>query len=187
MAMARAMVMALAMALAMARAMARTISRPVVLKRLGPKMKTSLMSVLGSPLSPWRSGFRSSLKELQMMESKRSALLSRLELFRRSGNEPPRDLVQKVQELSQTWDQIKKLLSTHSTPSRVATCPSLLSAAPVASSGRCVLSPLTTSLLEQLESRIKELKSWLRDTELLIFNSCLRNDKEPAEQLRSFK
>ncbi|AWP15885.1 putative A-kinase anchor protein 6-like, partial [Scophthalmus maximus] len=52
---------------------------------------------------------------------------------------------------------------------------------------RSALSPLTNSLLEQLEARIKELKAWLRDTELLIFNSCLRQDKDASEQLRSFK
>ncbi|XP_055086915.1 A-kinase anchor protein 6-like [Periophthalmus magnuspinnatus] len=133
--------------------------------------------------------FKSSHTELQMMEGRRSSLLSRLEFFRRSGNEPPRDLIQKVQELNQTWDQIKKLLSVHSgpAPAHLSSCPSLLSAAPAGPSGRCILSPLTESLLEQLESRIKELKSWLRDTELLIFNSCLRNNKEPEEQLQSFK
>lgn len=48
-------------------------------------------------------------------------------------------------------------------------------------------SPLSSSLLEQLEARIKELKVWLRDTELLIFNSCLREQKEASQQLRSFK
>uniref|UniRef100_A0A3B4Z8A5 A kinase (PRKA) anchor protein 6 n=1 Tax=Stegastes partitus TaxID=144197 RepID=A0A3B4Z8A5_9TELE len=52
---------------------------------------------------------------------------------------------------------------------------------------RSALSPLTNSLLEQLEARIKELKAWLRDTELLIFNSCLRHDRDEAEQLHSFK
>lgn len=50
-----------------------------------------------------------------------------------------------------------------------------------------VLSPLTTSLLEQLEARIKELKAWLRDTELLIFNSCQKQDKNVSEQLQSFQ
>lgn len=52
---------------------------------------------------------------------------------------------------------------------------------------RSSLSPLTNSLLEQLEARIKELKAWLRDTELLIFNSCLREHKDASEQLQSFK
>lgn len=52
---------------------------------------------------------------------------------------------------------------------------------------RTALSPLTNSLLEQLEARIKELKTWLRDTELLIFNSCLKEHKDASEQLQSFK
>ncbi len=52
---------------------------------------------------------------------------------------------------------------------------------------RSALSPLTNSLLEQLEARIKELKVWLRDTELLIFNSCLRQNKDASQQLQSFK
>lgn len=51
---------------------------------------------------------------------------------------------------------------------------------------RSVLSPLTNSLLEQLEAQIKDLKAWLRDTELLIFNSCLRQ-KDASLQLPSFK
>lgn len=49
-------------------------------------------------------------------------------------------------------------------------------------------SPLSNgSLLEQLEAPIKELKVWLRDTELLIFNSCLREQQEASQQLHSFK
>uniref|UniRef100_A0AAV2JCL7 Uncharacterized protein n=1 Tax=Knipowitschia caucasica TaxID=637954 RepID=A0AAV2JCL7_KNICA len=127
--------------------------------------------------------FKSSHAELQMMESRRSSLLSRLDLFRRNGPEPPRDLVHKVHSLNHTWDQIKNLLCLDSS----GRCPSLLSAAPLVTAGHYTLSPLTTSLLQQLEARIKELKSWLRDTELLIFNSCLCNHKEPEQQLASFK
>lgn len=56
----------------------------------------------------------------------------------------------------------------------------------VSENPRSSLSPLTNSLLEQLEARIKDLKVWLRDTELLIFNSCLR-DQDAAQQLQSFK
>lgn len=43
---------------------------------------------------------------------------------------------------------------------------------------RDLLSPESGSLVRQLEVRIKELKGWLRDTELFIFNSCLRQEKE---------
>jgi len=49
------------------------------------------------------------------------------------------------------------------------------------------LSPLSQTLLDQLEVRVKDLKAWLRDTELLIFNSCLRSDHSAAVQLPSFK
>lgn len=39
-----------------------------------------------------------------------------------------------------------------------------------------LLSPGTSSMVAQLELKIKELKSWLRDTELFIFNLSLRED-----------
>lgn len=94
---------------------------------------------------------------------------------------------------------LQKILSEHSGPSssqqiQSASRSSLLG---VGGGGGCrgvavenpraALSPLTNSLLEQLEARIKELKVWLRDTELLIFNSCLRQNKDASEQLQSFK
>lgn len=59
-----------------------------------------------------------------------------------------------------------------------------------ASGPRDLLSPESGSLVRQLEVRIKELKRWLRDTELLIFNSCLRQEKEAMsaeKQLQYFK
>ncbi|OXB66051.1 hypothetical protein ASZ78_001538 [Callipepla squamata] len=56
---------------------------------------------------------------------------------------------------------------------------------------RDLLSPESGSLVRQLEVRIKELKGWLRDTELFIFNSCLRQENEgtmnAAKQLQYFK
>jgi hypothetical protein len=55
---------------------------------------------------------------------------------------------------------------------------------------RDLLSPESGSLVRQLEVRIKELKRWLRDTELFIFNSCLRQEKEGTsaeKQLQYFK
>ncbi|CAK6979745.1 LOW QUALITY PROTEIN: uncharacterized protein LOC128375794, partial [Scomber scombrus] len=87
-----------------------------------------------------------------------------------------------------------KILSEHSGPgsshqSRSFSSASLLVGGPdaAAENPRSALSPLTNSLLEQLEARIKELKAWLRDTELLIFNSCLRQGKDASAQLQSFK
>lgn len=45
--------------------------------------------------------------------------------------------------------------------------------------GTCgVLSPGTSSMVAQLELKIKELKSWLRDTELFIFNLSFREDAQ---------
>lgn len=88
----------------------------------------------------------------------------------------------------------QKILSEHSAPIPSQQYESANMNSLLVSSGgvavenpRSALSPLTTSLLEQLEARIKELKAWLRDTELLIFNSCLRQDKDASEQLQSFK
>lgn len=56
---------------------------------------------------------------------------------------------------------------------------------------RDLLSPESGSLVRQLEVRIKELKGWLRDTELFIFNSCLRQESEGTmnaeKQLQYFK
>lgn len=56
---------------------------------------------------------------------------------------------------------------------------------------RDLLSPESGNLVRQLEVRIKELKGWLRDTELFIFNSCLRQENEGTmtaeKQLQYFK
>lgn len=87
----------------------------------------------------------------------------------------------------------QKILSEHSGPGSSRHNPpgrarSLLCGGHAAlENPRAALSPLTNSLLEQLEARIKELKTWLRDTELLIFNSCLKEHKDASEQLQSFK
>lgn len=43
---------------------------------------------------------------------------------------------------------------------------------------RGLLSPGTSSMVAQLELKLKELKSWLRDTELFIFNLSLREDAQ---------
>ncbi|KAM9340921.1 A-kinase anchor protein 6 [Symphorus nematophorus] len=140
--------------------------------------------------------FKSSHAELMMMESRKTSLLGRAESLKRSGTELPGNFHCKIHNLTHTWRQLEKILSEHSGPGSsqknqsTANMNSLL----VSSRGvaavenpRSALSPLTNSLLEQLEARIKELKAWLRDTELLIFNSCLRQHKDASEQLQSFK
>ncbi|XP_023276827.1 A-kinase anchor protein 6-like [Seriola lalandi dorsalis] len=138
--------------------------------------------------------FKSSHAELMMMESRKTGLLGRAESLKRSGTELPSSFHCKIHNLTHTWSQLEKILSEHSGPSssqrkRSASVNSLLvgGRGVAAENPRSALSPLTNSLLEQLEARIKELKAWLRDTELLIFHSCLRQDKDAAEQLRSFK
>ncbi|XP_008285259.1 A-kinase anchor protein 6 [Stegastes partitus] len=125
--------------------------------------------------------FKSSHTELMMMEGRKSSLLGRAESLKRSST-------------TQLPSSFHKILSEHSGPS--SSQQNRASSGNVLPSGgragsvenpRSALSPLTNSLLEQLEARIKELKAWLRDTELLIFNSCLRHDRDEAEQLHSFK
>uniref|UniRef100_UPI0037E78154 A-kinase anchor protein 6 n=1 Tax=Semicossyphus pulcher TaxID=241346 RepID=UPI0037E78154 len=138
--------------------------------------------------------FKSSHAELMMMESRKTSLLGRAESLKRSGTELPADFHRKIHNLTHTWRQLEKILSEHSGPgsseqNRSANVNSLLVGGRgiAVENPRSALSPLTNSLLEQLEARIKELKAWLRDTELLIFNSCLRQDKDASEQLQSFK
>ncbi|XP_070834878.1 A-kinase anchor protein 6 isoform X2 [Chaetodon trifascialis] len=138
--------------------------------------------------------FKSSHAELMMMESRKTGLLGRAESLKRSGTELPATFHRKIHNLTHTWRQLEKILSEHSGPSasqqnQSASRSSLLvgGRGVATDNPRSALSPLTNSLLEQLEARIKELKAWLRDTELLIFNSCLRQHKDAAEQLQSFK
>ncbi|XP_031703573.1 A-kinase anchor protein 6-like [Anarrhichthys ocellatus] len=132
--------------------------------------------------------FKSSHAELMTMESRKTSLLGRAESLKRSGTELPGNFHGNVHNLTHTWRQLEKILSDHSGPG--STADSLLAGGGpgvAVENPRSALSPLTNSLLEQLEARIKELKAWLRDTELLIFNSCLGRDKDASEQLQSFK
>uniref|UniRef100_A0A3Q3KSQ9 A kinase (PRKA) anchor protein 6 n=1 Tax=Mastacembelus armatus TaxID=205130 RepID=A0A3Q3KSQ9_9TELE len=120
---------------------------------------------------------RHHLFKLVMMESRKTSLLGRAESLKRSGVKLPSDFHHKIHNLTHTWTQLEV---THTQSHTVYTGAAV-------ENPRAALSPLTNSLLEQLEVRIKELKAWLRDTELLIFNSCLRQDKDASEQLHSFK
>ncbi|KAJ4920962.1 hypothetical protein JOQ06_021999, partial [Pogonophryne albipinna] len=91
--------------------------------------------------------------------------------------------------------ELKKILSEHSGPSSSSSssqsanmnCLEVRGHGAAEENPRSALSPLTNALLEQLEARIKDLKAWLRDTELLIFNSCLGRETDAKEQLHSFK
>ncbi|XP_032404169.1 A-kinase anchor protein 6 isoform X1 [Xiphophorus hellerii] len=138
--------------------------------------------------------FKSSLAELLMMESRKTSLLRQAASLKRIGTELPSNLHIKIHNLTHTWQQLEKILSEHSVPCSSeqklsSNANTLLVAGQdvAAKSPRSALSPMTNSLLEQLEARIKELKAWLRDTELLIFNSCLRQETCASEQLSSFK
>ncbi|XP_061600308.1 A-kinase anchor protein 6 isoform X2 [Cololabis saira] len=138
--------------------------------------------------------FKSSHTELVMMDDRRSSLLGRATALKRSGTELPSNFHFKMHNLTHTWRQLEKILSEQSVPyytnqNQSSNMNTLLASGQrrSAENPRSVLSPVTNSLLEQLEARIKELKAWLRDTELLIFNSCLRQDKDTSEQLQSFK
>ncbi|XP_029106467.1 A-kinase anchor protein 6 [Scleropages formosus] len=120
--------------------------------------------------------------EMDTWAPKKSQLLARAESLRQSGAELPADFEERASALVQKWDRLQRTLGElvgASNPSSPIQEP------------RGLLSPETSSMLRQLESRIKELRGWLRDTELFIFNSCLRHDHEhdpqAGKELQYFK
>ncbi|XP_041132161.1 A-kinase anchor protein 6-like [Polyodon spathula] len=120
--------------------------------------------------------------EMAMWQPKKAQLLGRVESLKRSGAVLPTDLEDKVGALTKKWDLLEKSLGER----MPGTGTEQTGVGP-----RDLLSPETGSLVRQLEVRIKELKGWLRDTELFIFNSCLRKEKEETlytqKQLQYFK
>uniref|UniRef100_A0A8C2D6A1 A kinase (PRKA) anchor protein 6 n=1 Tax=Cyprinus carpio TaxID=7962 RepID=A0A8C2D6A1_CYPCA len=111
--------------------------------------------------------------EMSMWLPKKMQLLGWSESLKRSGTELPADFDQRLTALRSKWDQLEKTLAEHVEPSVGQR------------SQRELLSPDTNRMVTQLESRIKELKSWLRETELFIFNLNLR--PEATKQLQHFK
>ncbi|XP_051579388.1 A-kinase anchor protein 6-like isoform X3 [Myxocyprinus asiaticus] len=107
--------------------------------------------------------------EMSMWLPKKTQLLGWSESLKRSGAELPADFDQRLSALKSKWDQLEKTLSEHMEPSVGNQIP------------RDLLSPDTKRMVTQLESRIKELKSWLRETELFIFNLNLRPDAQQCE------
>ncbi|KTG44439.1 hypothetical protein cypCar_00024750, partial [Cyprinus carpio] len=107
--------------------------------------------------------------EMSMWLPKKTQLLGWSESLKRSGTELPADFDQRLTALRSKWDQLEKILAEHVEPSVGQR------------SQRELLSPDTNRMVTQLESRIKELKSWLRDTELFIFNLNLRPDAQQCE------
>ncbi|XP_009081847.1 PREDICTED: A-kinase anchor protein 6, partial [Acanthisitta chloris] len=120
--------------------------------------------------------------EMSIRHPKKMELLSKVEALKKSGVLLPNDLLEKVDSVNEKWELLGKALGEKIQDTMVG------------HSGlgpRDLLSPESGSLVRQLEVRIKELKGWLRDTELFIFNSCLRQENEGTmnaeKQLQYFK
>ncbi|NXK92643.1 AKAP6 protein, partial [Formicarius rufipectus] len=120
--------------------------------------------------------------EMSIRHLKKMELLSKVEALKKSGVLLPNDLLEKVDSINEKWELLGKTLGEKIQDTMVG------------HSGlgpRDLLSPESGSLVRQLEVRIKELKGWLRDTELFIFNSCLRQENEGTmnaeKQLQYFK
>ncbi|XP_053138834.1 A-kinase anchor protein 6 isoform X2 [Hemicordylus capensis] len=120
--------------------------------------------------------------EMSIRHPKKMELLTKVEALKRSGVLLPNDLLEKVDSINEKWELLGKTLGEKIQDTMVG------------NSGlgpRDLLSPESGSLVRQLEVRIKELKGWLRDTELFIFNSCLRQESEGTinaeKQLQYFK
>ncbi|KAG5198219.1 hypothetical protein JEQ12_007909, partial [Ovis aries] len=120
--------------------------------------------------------------EMSIRDLKKTELLSKVEALKKGGVLLPNDLLEKVDSINEKWELLGKTLGEKIQDTM---------AGHSGSSTRDLLSPESGSLVRQLEVRIKELKGWLRDTELFIFNSCLRQEKEGTmnaeKQLQYFK
>ncbi|XP_044869412.1 A-kinase anchor protein 6 [Mauremys mutica] len=120
--------------------------------------------------------------EMSIRHPKKMELLSKVEALKKSGVLLPNDLLEKVDSINEKWELLGKTLGEKIQDTMVGHS---------GSGPRDLLSPESGSLVRQLEVRIKELKGWLRDTELFIFNSCLRQENEGTmtaeKQLQYFK
>ncbi|KAF6128644.1 A-kinase anchoring protein 6 [Phyllostomus discolor] len=120
--------------------------------------------------------------EMSIRDLKKTELLSKVEALKKGGVLLPNDLLEKVDSINEKWELLGKTLGEKIQDTM---------AGHSGSGPRDLLSPESGSLVRQLEARIKELKGWLRDTELFIFNSCLRQEKEGTmnaeKQLQYFK
>lgn len=120
--------------------------------------------------------------EMSIRHLKKTELLSKVEALKKGGVLLPNDLLEKVDSINEKWELLGKTLREKIQDTMTGHN---------GSGPRDLLSPESGSLVRQLEVRIKELKGWLRDTELFIFNSCLRQEKEGTmnaeKQLQYFK
>uniref|UniRef100_A0A8C5MRA8 A-kinase anchoring protein 6 n=1 Tax=Leptobrachium leishanense TaxID=445787 RepID=A0A8C5MRA8_9ANUR len=98
--------------------------------------------------------------EMLLREDRVRAFLGQLASMKHEG--APACIVEKEGLIREKWEMLKKSLSE-----ALSTC-----------SPQPVLSPGSGNLVQQLDQRVKELKSWLRDTELTLYNSSLRVDEE---------
>ncbi|KAM4013749.1 A-kinase anchor protein 6 isoform 1-T2 [Anomaloglossus baeobatrachus] len=100
--------------------------------------------------------------ELSLREDRVHSLLRQLATLRSESATLPDSVADKEVLIRDKWDMLKRSLSE-----------ALSSCVP-----HPVLSPGSGNLVQQLDQRVKELKSWLRDTELALYNSSLRVGKE---------
>ncbi|XP_038637135.1 A-kinase anchor protein 6 isoform X2 [Scyliorhinus canicula] len=113
--------------------------------------------------------------EMSMWLPKKLHLLKKIACLRQAGSSLPCDILEKVEGIQDKWHLLERTLGektrdTIAGPSGAGTCD--------------LLSPESSSLVRQLEVRIKELKGWMRDTELFIFNSCLLQEKEGTMEVQ---
>ncbi|KAM9294461.1 A-kinase anchor protein 6 [Gastrophryne carolinensis] len=102
--------------------------------------------------------------EMSLREDRMHGLLCQLASMRQQGDILPANLQDKESTIRDKWEMLKRSLS------EALSCPS----------PNPVLSPGSGNLVQQLDQRVKELKSWLRDTELALYNSGLRVNKEDS-------
>eukprot|EP00062_Callorhinchus_milii_P008834 gi/632951936/ref/XP_007891570.1/ PREDICTED: A-kinase anchor protein 6 isoform X1 [Callorhinchus milii] len=106
--------------------------------------------------------------EMSIWLPKKIQLLNKVESLKQDGSSLSSNFLEKVEKLRK-WDLLEKTLGEKTQDMVVG---------PNGAGPRDLLSPESSSLVRQLEVRIKELKGWMRDTELFIFNSCLLQEKE---------
>ncbi|XP_068109557.1 A-kinase anchor protein 6 [Hyperolius riggenbachi] len=106
--------------------------------------------------------------EMSLREDRMHALLCQLSALRKGNAVLPTTIQDKEEMIQDKWEMLKRSLS------EALSC----------SSPRPVLSPGSGNLLQQLDQRVKELKSWLRDTELALYNSSLRVDTEDHDRVK---
>ncbi|XP_044127202.1 A-kinase anchor protein 6 [Bufo gargarizans] len=100
--------------------------------------------------------------ELSLREDRVHSLLRQLATLRSEGATLPDSAADKEELIREKWDMLKKSLAE-----ALSSCVS-----------HSVLSPGSGNLVRQLDQRVKELKSWLRDTELALYNSSLTVGKK---------